>query len=84
VTAGYLGHAFLLTPEERDLVVGIRAAELEEFAEAVHRWISTEASPGRNGHGRTNGHNGSTPKGNGFETLSVLAGRVAGMAPACA
>jgi len=84
LTAGYLDHTFALTAEERDLVVGIRAHALEEFAEAVYHWISTEASPGRNGHGKTNGHHGSTLKSAGFESLWPLPGSAAVAVAACA
>ncbi|MBN1660140.1 MAG: hypothetical protein JXA93_17200 [Anaerolineae bacterium] len=84
LAAGYLNHTFMLTPEERDLVVGIRAHALEEFAEAVYCWISTEASPGRNGHGKTNGHNGHGSKSVGLESLWALAGSVPVAAGACA
>ncbi|HSJ56995.1 MAG TPA: hypothetical protein VLC95_07425 [Anaerolineae bacterium] len=84
LTAGYLDHTFMLTPEERDLVVGIRAHALEDFAEAVYHWISTEASPGRNGYGKSNGHNGNGARGAGLESLWALAGSATVAAPACA
>ena len=42
LAAGYEGHEFDLTPEERALVVGIRAHGLEDFAAQVHCWISGE------------------------------------------
>jgi len=40
LASGYYEHSFTLTAEERDLVMGIRAQKLEDFAEQVHRWIS--------------------------------------------
>lgn len=40
IAAGYLDHAFALTPEERELVIGIRAQRLEDFAAEVYHWIS--------------------------------------------
>lgn len=39
IAAGYLDHKFTLTPEERDVVVGIRARHLEDFAAQVHTWM---------------------------------------------
>jgi len=68
IAAGYFDHTFSLTSEERDLVVGIRAERLEDFAAQVYHWISGGADAyshngrlhsgngnGRNGH-RANGH----------------------------
>ena len=46
--SGYYDHTFSLTPEERDLVIDIRAQKLEDFAAQVYRWISG------NGNGRGN------------------------------
>ncbi len=43
LASGYYEHSFSLTAEERDLVMGIRAQKLEDFAEQVHRWISGNA-----------------------------------------
>lgn len=40
LASGYYEHSFALTAEERDLVLGIRAQKLEDFADQVHRWIS--------------------------------------------
>jgi hypothetical protein len=45
---GYCEHTFALTPEERELVLGIQAHRLEDFAAQVYGWLST------NGNG--NGH----------------------------
>lgn len=44
LASGYYEHSFSLTAEERDLVMGIRAQKLEDFAEQVHRWISGNAT----------------------------------------
>jgi hypothetical protein len=66
IAAGYFDHSFSLTPEERDLVVGIRAQRLEDFAAQVYCWISSGGfsysgvghdGNGYNGKGH-NGHNG--------------------------
>ncbi len=46
IATGYLGHQFCLTPEERDMVLGIQAGGLEDFAAQVYHWIS------RNGTGK--------------------------------
>lgn len=55
LTAGYFGQAFSLTPEERDLVIGIHAQRLEDFAEQIHCWMRLN----RNGHsGNGHGNNG--------------------------
>jgi hypothetical protein len=60
IATGYFGHTFSLTPEERELVVGIQAQQLEDFAAQVYRWITGDN--GRNGHndynrnGNGNGH----------------------------
>jgi len=40
IAMGYFDHTFALTPEERELVVGIRAQRLEDFAAEVYHWIS--------------------------------------------
>ncbi len=50
ISLGYLDHQFCLTPEERDMVIGIQARELEEFAAQVYRWISRDGN-GKNSHG---------------------------------
>ncbi len=44
LAAGYCDHTFALTPEERDLVLGIEAHRLEDFAAQVYGWLLT------NGH----------------------------------
>jgi hypothetical protein len=71
IASGYFEHSFALTPEERELVVGIRAQRLEDFAAQVYCWISGSGygytgngHNGHNGNGRNgNGHNGSGHKG---------------------
>jgi hypothetical protein len=64
LAAGYLDHTFSLTPEERELVIGIQAHHLEDFAAQVYCWISGDGNGnGRNGNGNGNGHNG---RGNGW------------------
>jgi len=50
VATGYLGQAFSLTPEERELVTGIQAQHLEDFAAQIYCWISTDGNG--NGNGR--------------------------------
>ena len=40
LTMGYQGQSFALTPEEKQLVLGIRARRLEEFAVQVYEWLS--------------------------------------------
>ncbi|MGD8466061.1 MAG: hypothetical protein PVI09_19555 [Anaerolineae bacterium] len=59
LAGGYLNHTFTLTPEEHELVLGINAQGLEDFAAQVHDWISGATGVhagfhvnGRNGHGR--------------------------------
>jgi len=48
ISVGYFNHSFALTPEERDMVVSIRAHRLEDFAAEVYRWLSTSGNG--NGH----------------------------------
>jgi hypothetical protein len=63
IASGYFDHSFSLTPEEQDLVVGIQAQGLEDFAAQVYHWISGN---GYNGNGHNgNGHNGNGYNGNG-------------------
>jgi hypothetical protein len=74
IAAGYFDQTFRLTPEERDLVTGIRAAQLEDFAAQVYHWISFEANGnGHNGNGNGNGYkiNGNGRNGHG-KTLEAL------------
>jgi hypothetical protein len=62
LAVGYFDHTFSLTSEERDLVVGIQAQRLEDFAEQVYCWMQS----GGNGH-NGNGHNGNGRNGNGHQ-----------------
>ena len=67
LATGYLDHAFALTPEEQELVVGIKAQQLEDFAAQVYHWISGNGN-GYNG----NGYNGNGRNGNGHrQNLSL-------------
>lgn len=58
IAAGYFGHSFALTQEERDLVLGIKAKGLEDFAAQIYDFVSGNgdrtmtARYGRNGNGR--------------------------------
>ena len=63
IASGYFGHSFALTQEERDLVLGIRAKGLEDFAAQVYNFVSgsgdsavpvryVRSDHGRNGNGR--------------------------------
>ncbi len=56
IATGYFGHSFSLTPEEQELVVGIQAQRLEDFAAQIYHWLSDNGcrAKGRNG----NGHSG--------------------------
>jgi hypothetical protein len=77
IATGYFDHSFCLTPEEQELVVGIQAQRLEDFAAQIHHWISNAgngnayAGSALNGNGRSangyngNGHSGSGRNGNG-------------------
>ena len=72
LASGYFGHSFALTKEERDLVVGIRATGLEDFAEQVYRFISGKGrmpAPAFSGH---NGYNGNGHNGNGRKKEALL------------
>jgi len=40
LATGYMGQTFALTPEERQVVTGIRAEHLEDLAAQVYCWIS--------------------------------------------
>jgi hypothetical protein len=70
IASGYFDQSFALTQEERDLVVGIRAKGLEDFAAQVYHFVSgngngtTLSRYGHNGH-NGNGHNGNGHNGNG-------------------
>ena len=52
IAMGYCDQSFSLTAEERDLVLGIHARQLEDFAAQVYGWIS--------GNGRQGGANGTS------------------------
>jgi hypothetical protein len=58
IANGYFGQSFALTQEERDLVLGIRAKGLEDFAAQVYSFVSGNGNRmapirhGRNGNGR--------------------------------
>ena len=65
IASGYFDHSFALTQEEQDMVVGIQAQRLEDFAAQVYHWIS-DGSNGFNGNGfNGNGRNGKKHNGNG-------------------
>jgi hypothetical protein len=52
IANGYFGQSFALTQEERDLVLGIRAKGLEDFAAQVYRFVSgngNRMAPSRHG-----------------------------------
>jgi hypothetical protein len=59
IATGYYGHSFSLTPEEEELVIGIQAQKLEDFASQVYHWLS--------GNGNGSGHNGNGHNGNGHK-----------------
>jgi hypothetical protein len=52
LSIGYDGQSFALTPEEKQLVLGIRARRLEEFAAQVYEWLSA-SRPTDNRDGRS-------------------------------
>jgi hypothetical protein len=73
IAAGYFGHTFSLTPEERELVIGIQAQQLEDFAAQVYCWISgNNSGSGHNDHRKNgNGHRqDATPLSDYFVDLS--------------
>jgi hypothetical protein len=57
IASGYFDHSFSLTTEEQELLIGIQAQRLEDFAAQVYDWLSTNGN-GHNG----NGHNGNGHK----------------------
>lgn len=67
IASGYFDHSFALTEEEQDLVIGIQAQRLEDFAAQIYHWIS-DSGNGFNGNGRNgkkyngNGRNGTGQK----------------------
>jgi len=44
IATGYFNHSFALTPEEQQLVTGIQAQQLEDFAAQVYCWISADGN----------------------------------------
>ena len=56
IAAGYCGQSFGLTSEEHDLVIGIQARKLEDFAAKVYGWLSDNGASydGNGSHSRTN------------------------------
>ena len=46
LSSGYGGQGFSLTPEERALVIGIRAERLEDLAAGIYDWISGNSHGG--------------------------------------
>jgi hypothetical protein len=48
IDTGYFDHRFSLTPEEKEMVIGIQARQLEDFAAQVYHWMT----------GNGNGHDG--------------------------
>ncbi len=65
LATGYYDQAFSLTPQERDLVLGIKAQHIEDFAAQVHRWIL--------GNGSNNGHD--SRRGYGLDGFRHLVGK---------
>jgi len=46
IASGYSGQTFLLTAQEQDLVLGIRAGRLEDFAAEISLWIANNGCDG--------------------------------------
>lgn len=72
LATGYYDHTFPLTPQERDLVLDIKAQHIEDFAAQVHQWIAD------NGRSRgytlgTSGHSGLGRNGNGHKKTPLEA-----------
>ena len=44
ITKGYLGNKFNLTLAEKDMLIRVDAVSLEDFADQVYSWISTDNS----------------------------------------
>jgi hypothetical protein len=74
IATGYFDHSFTLTAEERDLVCGIQAQGLEDFAAQVYHWIcGPDSGNGYNGSSRNgNGHNGNGHNGNGHKQERLM------------
>lgn len=79
IASGYFDHSFTLTQEEKDMVVGIQAHRLEDFAAQVYHWIS-DGGNGYNGNGLNgnrvngNGRNGKKLNGNGHKDEHLSTG----------
>lgn len=57
IDSGYFDHRFSLTPEERNLVIAIKAHRFEDFAAQIYDWHSANRSGyGLNGRGRRQAH----------------------------
>ena len=69
LASGYYGHSFALTREERDLVVGMRATGLEDFADQVYRFISGNGKVPALAHRGHSGYNGNNGNGRVKQTL---------------
>lgn len=65
LASGYFGHSFALTKEEHNLVVGMRATGLEDFAEQVYNFISGNGKVRALNHYGHSGYNGNGHNGNG-------------------
>jgi hypothetical protein len=74
IAAGYFDQTFRLTAEERDLVTGIRAAQLEDFAAQVYHWISIKANGNGNGNGYKANGNGRNGHGHSLEPVELTDG----------
>lgn len=61
LATGYHGQSFSLTPEEQNMVVGIRVQKLEDFAAHVHAWISGDDRVERRHGTNGNGHHRTVP-----------------------
>ncbi len=57
IDTGYFDHRFSLTPEEKEMVLGIEARQLEDFAAQIYNWMTGNGN-GNNGNGNGQGRNG--------------------------
>jgi hypothetical protein len=55
IDTGYFDHRFSLTPEEKEMVLGIEARQLEDFAAQIYSWMTGNGN-GYNGHSNSNGN----------------------------
>lgn len=69
LATGYYDHSFPLTPQEQDLVLDIKARDLEDFAEQVHQWMAASSIPGYGPNG--NAHFGFGRNGNGHKRTAL-------------